>query len=106
MRRFALTAVRLGVFLKLLILCFPAGAADVMRGAQVYRQYCATCHGMQGQSTWPGAPSFARNESLLQPDQRLLERIRAGRNAMPAYRGILSDQDILNVIAFSRTLIR
>jgi cytochrome c6 len=52
----------------------------------------------------PNAPNFARNESLLQPDLSLLASIKTGKNAMPAYQGILSDQDILNVIVYLRTL--
>jgi mono/diheme cytochrome c family protein len=43
---------------------------------------------------------------MLQPDMVLLERIRAGRNAMPGYRGVLSDRDILSVIAYTRTLMK
>jgi cytochrome c6 len=34
----------------------------------------------------------------------LLISIKSGKTAMPAYRGVLSDQDILNVIAYLRTL--
>lgn len=83
-----------------------AAAADLRRGGELYRLHCASCHGAQGVSTWPGAPSFARREALLQPDLQLMERIRAGRNAMPAYRGILADRDILSVVAYTRTLMR
>lgn len=52
----------------------------------------------------PGAPNFARNEVLMAPDIKLLNSIKMGRNAMPAYMGILTDHDILDVIAFLRTL--
>jgi mono/diheme cytochrome c family protein len=83
-----------------------AAAGDLQRGGELYRLHCAGCHGAQGVSTWPGAPSFARREALLQPDLRLMERIRAGGNAMPAYRGILADRDILSVVAYTRTLMR
>jgi cytochrome c6 len=41
---------------------------------------------------------------MMQPDAGLLASIRSGRNAMPAYAGILTDRDILDVIAFMRTL--
>ena len=81
-------------------------ANDIVRGAELYRQMCASCHGTQGESTWPGAPSFARREAMLQADRALLERIRAGRNAMPSYRGVLTDRDILSVIAYTRTLMK
>ena len=40
----------------------------------------------------------------MRPDTLLLSAIRNGKNAMPAYQGILSDADILDVIAFVRTI--
>ena len=83
-----------------------ASANDIVRGAELYRQLCASCHGPQGVSVWPGAPSFARREAMMQPDMALLERIRAGRNAMPGYRGVLTDREILSVIAYTRTLMK
>ncbi|HEY5899487.1 MAG TPA: cytochrome c [Burkholderiales bacterium] len=91
----------------LLALVAPLACAnDIVRGGELYRQHCASCHGMQGMSTWPGAPSFARREAMLQPDGTLVDRIRAGRNAMPAYRGILTDRDILSIVTYTRTLMR
>ena len=59
---------------------------------------------MSGISVMPGAPNFARGERLLQPDLMLLATIKAGKNVMPSFQGILSDNDILNVIAYIRTL--
>lgn len=89
-----------------LLACLAQGAsaADVIKGAQTYRQHCASCHGAAGASPMPNAPNFARGERMMQPDQALLAAIRAGRGAMPAYRGILTDRDTLDVIAFLRTL--
>lgn len=96
------------VLLVVLLLDAPgaARASDIVRGGQAYRQHCAGCHGAQGIATWPGAPSFARREGLLQADLQLVERIRNGRNACPAYRGVLTDRDMLGVVAFLRTLAR
>ena len=79
-------------------------AADTSKGAEVYAMHCATCHGVSGISVMPGAPNFAQNEGLMSPDGTLLISIQSGKAAMPAYRGVLSDQDILNVIAYLRTL--
>ncbi len=83
-----------------------ASAADIARGAEVYRERCANCHGSAGLSTWPGAPNFARREGLLQTDQALLQVLRLGRGAMPGYQGMISDRDLLNVIGYARTLAR
>lgn len=52
----------------------------------------------------PGASDFTRPETLMKPDNMLANIIRGGRNAMPAYQGLLKDRDILDVIAYLRTL--
>lgn len=82
----------------------PAGAADVINGSRVYARHCSACHGPGGVSVMPGAPHLARGERLMQPDLALLATLKSGKNAMPAYIGILSDREILDVIAYSRTL--
>lgn len=84
----------------------PAQAADIVRGAELYQRHCASCHGANGVSTWPGAPNIARREGMMQTDQALLQKLRAGRGAKPAFQGMMSDPDILNAIAYSRTLMR
>ena len=79
-------------------------AVELIRGSENYVMYCADCHGATGISIMPDAPSFAKNESLIKSDIDLLESINNGKNAMPLYRGILSDQEILDVLSFIRTL--
>lgn len=79
-------------------------AADTIKGGSLYAAHCTACHGTSGVSIMPGAPNFARSESLLQPDLALLAAIKAGKNVMPSFQGVLSDRDILNVIAYLRTL--
>jgi cytochrome c6 len=81
-----------------------ACAADMMKGGQIYRMHCASCHGGSGISTMPNAPSFARGERMMQPDQTLLGSIRRGRGAMPGFFGVLSDRDTLDVIAYMRSM--
>lgn len=81
-------------------------AADIARGAQTYAMHCAMCHGPAGQGIQPGAPKFNRGERLMQSDLALLNSIRTGRNAMPGFVGVLRDRDILDVIAYLRTLQR
>ena len=79
-------------------------AADTNKGAEIYTKHCASCHGVSGVSVMIGAPNFAQSEGLMSPDRALLISIQTGKTAMPAYRGVLSDQDILDVIAYLRTL--
>ena len=88
----------------LAFLAGSAGAADVQRGATLYATHCAVCHGNNGTPVMPGAPNFRRMESLMRPDMQLLAAIRSGKGAMPAYFGVLREREILDVIAFMRTL--
>lgn len=102
-------ALRSGIVLAVVALCAPGApvvAADVMKGSRVYAMHCASCHGPAGVSVMRGAPNLARAERMLQSDVALLGAIRSGKNAMPAYAGILTDQQILDVVAYSRTLRR
>lgn len=79
-------------------------AADPMVGKKIYVQHCQNCHGERGVPQWPGVPDFSRGEGLLQADSVLLTTIRAGKAMMPSYRGALQDDEILDVIAYLRTL--
>jgi cytochrome c6 len=88
----------------LALLAQAAFAADMIKGGQIYRMHCASCHGASGVSAMPNAPSFARGERLTQPDQMLLGSIRRGRGAMPGFFGVLSDRDTLDVIAYLRSM--
>jgi len=79
-------------------------AADTVKGSEIYGTYCASCHGSAGSSIMPNVPSFDQGEGLFQSDLALLNSIADGKNGMPSYLGILSDSDILDVIAYLRTL--
>ncbi|NMM05005.1 c-type cytochrome [Polaromonas sp.] len=79
-------------------------AADTFKGRQLYTTNCVTCHGATGKSVIPGAPNLGLGDGMMRPDFTLLNAIRSGKNAMPAFRGILSDRDIMDVIAYMRTL--
>lgn len=93
-------------FAALLALPLPAVAAGLSNnnGQQLYLVHCAGCHGTYGVSAIPDARNFSRVELMAQPDQNLLDLIRSGRNMMPGYLGILSDQDIMSIINHIRTL--
>ena len=82
----------------------PAGAADIHKGATLYATHCASCHGANGNPVMPGAPNFRRMESLMRPDMQLLPGIKNGKGGMPGFFGILRDQEILDVVAYLRTL--
>lgn len=81
-------------------------AADTVRGGQLYAMHCANCHGPAGQGIFPGTPKMNRGERMMQSDLALLETLRRGKNAMPGYYGVMRDRDLLDVIAYVRTLQR
>ena len=81
-----------------------ADAADLGVGRQLYGVHCASCHGASGVNVVPGAPNFTRNEGLQQPDASLLASIRNGKNKMRGFAGVLKDAEIVDVIAYVRTL--
>ena len=81
----------------------PANASDINLGQGIYQRYCVSCHGVNGSPAMAAAPDFKRGQGLMQSDQALHKRIQKGKNACPAYRGILDDQQILDVIAYIRT---
>lgn len=84
----------------------PATASDIFAGRKVYDAHCAQCHGGDGRALVAGSPDFNRGTALNLTDGELIRRIRAGRNLMPGYEGILKTKDMLNVIAYMRTLRR
>ena len=90
--------------LVLLGLAAPAQAADPNKGAKTYSQYCRDCHGNRGVPNIPGIPDFSRNQRLMQSDLALVKSISIGKGMMPAFQGRLSENDILDVIAYLRTL--
>jgi cytochrome c6 len=82
----------------------PALAADPMRGQQIYMMHCVSCHGPRGLSMSPNTPSFAKGEGQGQPDMVLLQTVKMGKKAQPPFFGILNDQQILDSLAYIRTL--
>lgn len=88
----------------LTILPTTALAVDLVKGQSLYMIHCAGCHGEKGMSANPEAPNFARGERLFQPDSALIDVVRSGSNAMPAFMGILQDDEILDVISYAKTL--
>jgi mono/diheme cytochrome c family protein len=78
-------------------------AGDVAAGRATWASICSTCHGADGYATYPNAPSFSRCERLNQDDTTLLASVRDGIGGrMPPWGGFLSEQQILDAIAYAR----
>lgn len=103
--RFTLKA-RIAAGMVALFAGMSANAQDVFNGKDVYELHCEGCHGADGASFEPGMPDFTRGESLFAPDSELVDRLREGSAMKPSYRGLLTDEELRDVIAYVRTLQR
>lgn len=97
----------------------------VAKGQAIYTQHCAACHGrsLEGQPDWrqrradgrlPAPPHDASGHTWHHPDQMLIgmvsEGFQTGRYAppgyssdMPAYANVLSEEEIVAVLAFIKS---
>jgi len=77
-------------------------AADVANGAKVFTTNCAACHAGGGNAV--NRAKTLKQEALTQYDMASLEAIQQqvtnGKNAMPAFKGRLTDQQIEDVAAY------
>jgi len=78
-------------------------AADPRNGAKIYNIHCTNCHGSNGAGAMPGMPDFRRGQSLFAANAVLVQVLENGQGIMPAYRGLLTTQEMLDVIAHLRT---
>jgi len=79
----------------------PAGAQSAAdAGRDVYTEHCATCHGERLNATG-AAPDL----KLLRADQktRFDEMVRNGKGQMPAWEGMISDEEIGQIWAYVRS---
>ena len=81
-------------------------AADFNKGHEIYTQNCEICHGVDGRGVVAGTPNFSFGDNLIKPDIELFNSISLGKGMSPAYRGVLNEEDIFNVISYLRTLQR
>jgi mono/diheme cytochrome c family protein len=95
----------------------------VAQGAALYREHCASCHGanLEGQPNWqtvaangrfPAPPQDHRGHSWMHSDAELLRTIEVSLRDtappgyvtdMPAFEGVLSEQQMMAVLAFIKS---
>ena len=88
----------------------PHDAASISRGAAIWKSTCAVCHGPEGRGDGPATASLPRKPKDLTriarppvfPDGVLAYRIANGGVVMPAWAGVLSEQDIWDLVNFIR----
>lgn len=87
---------------------------QVEEGKVLYNQYCASCHGVngEGQANWqypndvgvlPAPPHDDSGHTWHHPDTQLLAVIANGRNTMPAFQGTLTPAQQEAVLAYIKT---
>jgi mono/diheme cytochrome c family protein len=90
----------------------PLGTESANAGALVFENNCVACHGAQGHGDGPAgasldpAPKNLAELSAVATDDYLFWRISTGKEgtAMVAWKGVLSDEQIWQVISFIHTL--
>lgn len=103
----------------------PADQTLVMQGKVIYANNCAACHGasLQGQPNWrermpsgklPAPPHDKTGHTWHHPDAMLVDMVKNGLvpgktappgyvSDMPAYGDMLSDQEIIAVLAYIKS---
>ena len=87
-------------------------AADLRAGAEIYKSMCAQCHGqlngrasLLGSSFYPPAPQLpGHSTSYSEPELFWIVKHGIRNTSMPAWRNLLSDEDIRQVVAFLKRL--
>lgn len=98
----------------LLLMGCSTTTAQIEEGKVVYNQYCASCHGVngEGQANWqypndagvlPAPPHDDSGHTWHHPDTQLLAVIANGRNTMPAFQGTLTAAQQEAVLAYIKT---
>ncbi len=98
----------------------PPDPSAALRGATLYRSYCLSCHDRDGAGE-PSAPRSIRRLDYVSAmplneashawhhgDEQLVRMILDGtprsRSRMPVWRGILSEQDARDLVAYLKSL--
>lgn len=81
-----------------------ASAADMIKAKTNYDRHCAACHGFNGMSIMPDAPNLRLNQGLTQADLQIVAKLKAGTPRKPPFLGLMSDQDLLDIVAYIRTI--
>lgn len=111
-RRWARGALISSWFALLSVLgCETRDPTPVGRGARIFQRTCSGCHGADGKGSWR-AGLVTRPRDLTKPEfqaqmtnDQLRHSIRVGKGQMPAFGGLMGDDEISDVIAFVRTLV-
>ncbi len=122
-RQWTMLALGLLLWTGLLVWAMAAERGEPQRGQQLYRHYCAACHGIEGTGTGRNAPYLERMGRAPRDhtdvwymnrlsDAELYRAISEGKRRdgeppfMPWWGYTLTEQDIWNLVAFIRSLAK
>lgn len=102
----------------------PDNPQIVSKGGEIYQQHCASCHGtnLEGEPNWrrpkadltmPAPPHDDTGHTWHHTDRLLFDLTKYGlakylnqpdyKSNMPAYEGVLTDEEILAVLSFIKS---
>lgn len=90
--------------------CEPRDQTPLGRGGRIFQRTCAGCHGTDGRGVQrlglvKPPRDLTRAEFHAQvTDAQLRQVIRTGKGQMPAFGGLMGDEDLSHVITFIRSL--
>jgi copper resistance protein D len=90
----------------------PRSPESIARGREIFQHNCVVCHGIGGRGDGVVAASLPTRPKDLSrlapppifPDGVIAYRIANGVNVMPAWKTVLSEHDIWDLINFIRSL--
>jgi len=88
-----------------------ASPQSAARGRELFLQACQACHGPEGRGDGPATAGLSKRPKDLTriaappifPDGVLAYRIRNGGEAMPAWKGVLSDAQVWDLVSYIRS---
>ena len=91
-----------------------ARAADPAAAKKVYEDRCAKCHGLTGKGDGPKAKTLKKKprdytnkaEMAKLTDEQLKKEILDGKKPMPAFRGKIEENTVVDLIAYVRTFAK
>ena len=82
-----------------------------LKGQQLYRLYCWSCHGRTGRGDGPAGhlldqkPANFRDKRIKrEPDGALFWKMSTGKGTMPAFKEVLSEEERWSLVAYIRKL--
>ena len=97
------------IFALLFVITQGSAVAEDSAGTDVYKAKCMTCHAKDGSGNTPVGKSLQSAdlrspEVQKKPDAELSESISEGKGNMPAFKTLLSADEIHSVLVYVRTL--